>query len=74
MDIQNILSRMTFEEKCKLVSGGSNMSTAVLEEYGISAVRMVDGPHGVRCEREKTERIFRPCFYSCKTDKGASPL
>ena len=49
MDIEKILSEMTFEEKARMLTGGTvDMATNELERLGISYRQMADGPHGVR--------------------------
>ena len=53
MDIEKIVSKMSFEDKAHLLSGSASMSTYPLEEYGIRAVTFADGPHGVRLDRGK---------------------
>ena len=53
MDIEKIISQMTFEDKAKLLSGAANMSSYAIEDLGVKAVRFADGPHGVRIEKEK---------------------
>ena len=53
MDIEKIISQMTFEDKAKLLSGAANMSSYAIEDLGVKAVRFADGPHGVRIEKEE---------------------
>ena len=49
MDIEKILSKMTFEEKARMLTGGTvDMATNELERLGISYRQMADGPHGIR--------------------------
>lgn len=48
MDIEKILQSMTLEDKIALCSGESFWETKALERYGIPALSMCDGPHGLR--------------------------
>lgn len=57
MDFRKILEEMTFEEKAGLLSG-CGMTTRAIERLGIPSIRFADGPHGVRCEREKNRTHF----------------
>ena len=53
MDIEKILSEMTFEEKVHLITGTNSMDTYAIERLGVPALTMADGPHGVRLSKEK---------------------
>lgn len=46
-DLKKLVERMTFEEKCLMLTG-TGLKTREIERLGIPAVRMSDGPHGVR--------------------------
>lgn len=48
MNIQSILEKMTLEDKIALCSGESFWETKAYEKYGIPALFMCDGPHGLR--------------------------
>lgn len=49
MDIKKIICEMTLEEKASYVSGASAWTTDDLaEKYGIPAIFVSDGPHGLR--------------------------
>jgi beta-glucosidase len=52
MDIENIFSRMTTEEKAALVSGTNFMYTNPIPRLNIPSLRMSDGPHGLRVQKE----------------------
>ena len=43
---------LTLAEKAGLTSGANAWQTKAVERLGISAVRVADGPHGLRVERE----------------------
>ena len=53
MDIEKIISQMTFEEKASFLSGAATMSSCAIDRLGVKAVQFADGPHGVRIEKEK---------------------
>ncbi len=44
----DLLSRMTLEEKASMVGGAGWMESAAIERLGIPAIKMADGPMGVR--------------------------
>jgi beta-glucosidase len=46
--VTDLLSRMTAEEKVAMLSGANWMETAPIERLGIPAIKMADGPMGVR--------------------------
>lgn len=48
--IENLLKKMTLEEKASLCSGRSFWTTEPIERFGIPSVMMTDGPHGMRKE------------------------
>ena len=52
MDINEILRKMTLEEKAALVSGTDFMYTNPIPRLGLKSVRMSDGPHGLRVQTE----------------------
>ena len=55
----SLVSRMTVDEKIDLISGKvDGFWTAPVERLGIPAVRMADGPQGVR---NKTRSTYYPC-------------
>ena len=49
---QNIIDRMNIEEKVALCSGADNWTTKAFETYGIPSIRMTDGPHGLRKQKD----------------------
>lgn len=52
MDIQKLLVELTLEEKAALLSGVDFMYTNPVLRLSIPSVRMSDGPHGLRVQKE----------------------
>ncbi|MDE6585389.1 MAG: glycoside hydrolase family 3 C-terminal domain-containing protein [Clostridia bacterium] len=52
MDICGLIKNLTLEEKAALVSGTDFMFTNPVPRLGIPSVRMSDGPHGLRVQKE----------------------
>ncbi|MBN1270011.1 MAG: glycoside hydrolase family 3 C-terminal domain-containing protein [Kiritimatiellae bacterium] len=46
--VEELLSRMTLEEKTALLTGDGHLETRANERLGIPQMKMADGPHGVR--------------------------
>lgn len=55
--IRQILSQMTLEEKCSLLSGMSFWETQAIERLGLPAVMMTDGPHGLRKQAQEADHL-----------------
>ena len=51
MNVQEILAGMTLEEKISLCNGADFWHSKAVEKYGVPAITMSDGPHGVRCQK-----------------------
>lgn len=52
MNIREIMSELTTEEKAAIVAGTDFMFTNPVSRLGISSVRMSEGPHGLRVQVE----------------------
>lgn len=52
MDLKQLVSSMTLEEKASLCSGRDFWTTKPIERLNIPSLRMSDGPHGLRKEDE----------------------
>jgi len=48
MDIKNLVSQMTLEEKANLLSGKGMWFLKAVERLGVPSVMVTDGPHGLR--------------------------
>jgi len=48
MNIKEIISKMTLEEKAGLCSGRNFWETKAVERLGVPSILMTDGPHGLR--------------------------
>ena len=48
MNIDELISQMTLEEKASLMSGGNFWNTKPVARLGIPAMMLTDGPHGLR--------------------------
>ena len=57
MDIPKLISQMTLEEKCSLLSGLDFWHTKPIERLGIPAVMVSDGPHGLRKQDQHGDHL-----------------
>ena len=46
--VEDLLGRMTVEEKVSLLSGANWMETVAIPRLGIPSIKMADGPAGIR--------------------------
>ena len=56
-DAKAILDRMTLEDKVALCSGASFWETKAFEKYGVPALFMCDGPHGLRRQESDADML-----------------
>ena len=52
LNIQELIKELTVEEKAALLAGADFMFTNPVPRLGIASVRMSDGPHGLRVQKE----------------------
>lgn len=57
MDIKKLISEMTLDEKCSLLSGFDFWHTQPIERLGIPSVMVCDGPHGLRKQDDKADHL-----------------
>ena len=57
MDIKKVISRMTREEKIAYCTGADFWHTKAMDQYGVPAIKMSDGPHGVRCQEDGADML-----------------
>ena len=57
MDVKKLVSQMTLEEKCSLLSGSDFWHTKAVERLGVPAVMVSDGPHGLRKQRQDADHL-----------------
>ena len=78
MDIKNLISQMTIEEKASLCSGADFWHTKAVERLGIPQMMVSDGPHGLRKQdltkenfNESIKAVCFPaaCALACSFDK-----
>ena len=50
--VKTLLKKMTLEEKIALVSGTDFMYTNAIKRLNVPAIRMSDGPHGLRVQKK----------------------
>ncbi|WP_062517793.1 glycoside hydrolase family 3 C-terminal domain-containing protein [Demequina gelatinilytica] len=54
---EQIVSRLTTDEKIRLVSGKDAWTTEALDEHGVPSIMLTDGPHGVRKQTASTDHL-----------------
>ena len=57
MKAEDILKKLTLKEKISLCSGADLWHTQDLSQYGLPAMMMCDGPHGLRCQLKATDML-----------------
>ena len=55
--IESVLSQMTLEEKCALLSGNTAFTTLPIQHLGVPALSFSDGPHGMRHQGEGANHL-----------------
>ena len=68
-EIEELLAKMTLEEKVSLCHANSKFATGSVERLGIGELTMSDGPHGVRpeVERDSWKCLNRPTAMNTTT-------
>lgn len=57
MKYESLISQMTLEEKCSLLSGGTQFTTKSCERLGIKPIFLSDGPNGVRKQAGSADHL-----------------
>ena len=57
MDIKNLVSQMTLEEKARFCSGADFWHVEGLERLGIPSVMVTDGPCGLRKQAGESDHL-----------------
>lgn len=57
LDVNQILSKMTLEQKANMCSGVDFWHTAAYEELGLPDIMVSDGPHGLRKQEEEVDHM-----------------
>jgi len=58
--VEELLSKLTLNEKVSLLSGQDIWNTVPVKRLGIPSITMTDGPHGVRASRQEAGRKVGP--------------
>lgn len=71
-DIDSLVNKLTLKEKASLLSGADSWTLRAVKRLGIPSVRMADGPHGLRRQKQGAELSFwanypATCFPSAVT-------
>ena len=71
MNLDAIVKELTLEEKAKLLTGATSMTTGEVEKLNLKAKRFADGPHGVRTTPEDKCTLFpNLCCVGATWDKN----
>lgn len=57
MRCEEMLCKLSLREKIALCSGADFWHTKDLSEYGLPAMMMCDGPHGLRCQKNESDML-----------------
>lgn len=57
LNVKEILSKMTLEQKASLCSGADFWHTEAIAELGLPAIMVSDGPHGLRKQEEDVDHM-----------------
>ena len=57
VNVDNILKKLSLEQKISLCSGENFWTTKALSEHGVPALFMCDGPHGLRKQSSAADMI-----------------
>lgn len=57
LDVADVLSRLTLEEKASLLDGSDFWNTQGIERLGVPAVLVTDGPHGLRKQAAAADHL-----------------
>ena len=57
MNYEKLINKMLLEEKAQLCVGADYWSSKEFEKYGIPKIKISDGPHGLRVQKEKADNL-----------------
>jgi len=57
MDVKSILAKMSIEEKIDLCCGADFWHSVAFEKYGLPAITVADGPHGLRFQYGESDML-----------------
>src|SRR5450631_4051753 len=56
--VADLFSRLTLEEKVRLMAGSASFTLEGVERLGVPAIRVTDGPTGVRSNEGEAATVF----------------